>query len=49
MGLVSTEAHERGIVRLVMNHADARNALGEDLAARFSKPSKPCSGNPGSV
>ena len=31
MGLVSTEAHEHGIVRLVMNHSDARNALGEDL------------------
>jgi 2-(1,2-epoxy-1,2-dihydrophenyl)acetyl-CoA isomerase len=29
--LVTVERHERGIARVVMNHAAARNALGEDL------------------
>lgn len=31
MALVETERHARGIVRVVMNHAEARNALGEAL------------------
>ena len=31
MNLVQVERHPRGIVRVIMNHADARNALGEAL------------------
>jgi len=31
LGLVDIERHGRGIVRVVMNHAEARNAMGEDL------------------
>lgn len=31
MGIVDIERHERGIVRVVMQHEAARNALGEDL------------------
>ena len=31
MKFIEVERHERGIVRVVMNHATARNALGEEL------------------
>lgn len=31
MKLIDIERHPRGVVRLVMNHADARNAMGEAL------------------
>jgi 2-(1,2-epoxy-1,2-dihydrophenyl)acetyl-CoA isomerase len=35
VGLIKTERHPRGIVRLVMNHAEARNAMGEALRGAF--------------
>jgi 2-(1,2-epoxy-1,2-dihydrophenyl)acetyl-CoA isomerase len=31
VALVETERHDRGVVRVVMNHAEARNAMGEAL------------------
>jgi 2-(1,2-epoxy-1,2-dihydrophenyl)acetyl-CoA isomerase len=35
VGIVEVERHERGIVRVVLNHTAARNALGEELRGRL--------------
>ncbi len=44
--LVDVERHRRGIVRVVMNHAEARNAMGEALRGALLEAIEPLQNDP---